>query len=301
MKYRIKSPGKINLWLKVRGKREDGYHDLETAFCQIDLKDYLHWEPGEGELTLEMKGAAMDNPRDNLVFKAAKLFTRETGIKIGGQMLLEKRIPMGAGLGGGSSNAATALKLFNRHHDNPLGDEKLADLALELGSDVPFFLKGGAQLGKGRGEVLSPAPLPRSLPLGGFLIMPKLHMSTKKVFETFDTMPPPPPFRKPIPEFGPIRRDRWDDFKPWLDEMPREGPCLGENDLVYAACKAYPEFEKYYNGLKSCTFRKGAFFMTGSGSTMVWLVNGVGHFEVRGLFRPHDWLSFYLNPENRNW
>jgi len=240
----IECPAKINLYLKVRGKRPDGYHALETLFCEIDLTDRLSFEPGPGPLELAVIGADLGDPRENLVMRAAELVTKETGRAIGGRFTLEKRIPAGGGLGGGSSDAAGALRLLNAHLDSAVPRARLAALALALGSDVPFFLVGGCCVGEGRGERLTQTALP-DIPRTGLLIMPGIHIATGSVF-----------------------RARAERDTP--EDAPRQ-PRIGENDLTDAARSVSPHFATIYDDLAACFDDPTRFFMTGSGSSLVYL------------------------------
>ncbi len=150
---------KINLYLDVVRRREDGYHDIETLFQSLDLADEVALEPrGEGRLTLECSLPELCAPEDNLALRAAALLRRHTGCRAGAHIRLEKRIPVAAGLAGGSADAAAALRGLNRLWGLALTHDDLAALALELGSDVPYCLTGGLAAARGRGECLTPLP-----------------------------------------------------------------------------------------------------------------------------------------------
>jgi 4-diphosphocytidyl-2-C-methyl-D-erythritol kinase len=183
---RALAPAKLNLALAVTGKRPDGYHDLLTVFQAIDLADRVEVaareEPGIG---LEVTGPepAPAGP-ENLVVRAALAFARETGIEAGVAIRLTKRIPVGAGLGGGSSDAAATLLAMEALHAIDLGEDVRRRLALDLGSDVPFFLTGGTALGEGRGERLTPLPPPP--PCAWVLIVPPFPIPTADAFQAFD-------------------------------------------------------------------------------------------------------------------
>jgi 4-diphosphocytidyl-2-C-methyl-D-erythritol kinase len=150
----VKAPAKINLTLEVLGKRPDGYHEIKSLMQTIGLFDVLHFETAES-LTLDCSDRSLQS-KDNLVFRAAELL-RKTAVYRGGTAIhLEKHIPVSAGLGGGSSDAAAALLGLNRLWKCKLGREQLAELAAQIGSDVPFFIYGGAALVEGRGEKITP-------------------------------------------------------------------------------------------------------------------------------------------------
>ncbi|MDO9066452.1 MAG: 4-(cytidine 5'-diphospho)-2-C-methyl-D-erythritol kinase, partial [Chloroflexota bacterium] len=150
------APAKINLTLEALGRYPDGYHEIVSILQTIDLCDTLTVE-SSSHLHLAAPGLDCDES-DNLVLKAAQLLREATGCSLGAEMLLTKHIPAASGLGGGSSDAATALVALNQLWELGLGSEALADLAARLGSDVPFFLGGATALARGRGERLEPLP-----------------------------------------------------------------------------------------------------------------------------------------------
>jgi len=147
------SPAKINLFLAVTGRRTDGYHDLLSVAAPVDFGDTLKIETrGEGEFALECTDPGVPRDESNLVLKAARLFAEATGWRGGAAFFLEKRTPTGAGLGGGSSNAATALRGLNFLAGEPLDPAGLAALAARAGSDCALFLPGVPVVMRGRGE-----------------------------------------------------------------------------------------------------------------------------------------------------
>ena len=156
----IKAYAKINLTLEVLGRRPDGYHEVRTVLQTIDLKDILNITPAS-HLKVECSVPGLDN-EDNLVWKAASALRTATGCNKGAKIHLEKHIPVGMGLGGGSSDAAATLKALNSLWGIQMDDTGLQSIAASLGSDVPFFLKGGTALGEGRGEIMTDLhPLPQ--------------------------------------------------------------------------------------------------------------------------------------------
>lgn len=150
------SPAKLNLLLDVLGRRPDGYHDLETILYPLAVFDTLHFETRPSSIELSCSDARLPTDERNLVYRAARRFFEVAGIRSGVRIHLEKRIPQGAGLGGGSGNAAVTLRVLNECFDNPLTAEQLHHLAAELGADVPFFLLNRPALGTGRGDRLQP-------------------------------------------------------------------------------------------------------------------------------------------------
>lgn len=152
----FKAYAKVNLTLEVLGQRDDGYHDIVSIMQVIDLADTLTLEEADG-ISLDCDDPKLAGP-DNLALKAARLLADETGTKRGVRIALRKGIPVAAGLGGGSTDAAAVLRGLDRFWELKLPPERLSSLAAKLGSDVPFFLHGGTAMVQGRGEVVRPIP-----------------------------------------------------------------------------------------------------------------------------------------------
>ena len=175
----LRASAKVNLVLEVLGKRPDGYHELSTVMQAVDLFDRLTVEAA-ATITLETSEPALPTDDRNLVVRAARLLREAAGVEAGARIVLDKRIPLAAGLGGGSSDAAATLLGLNRLWGLRWRRERLVELAVKLGMDVPFFLGRGRALGTSRGEVLS------SLPgVGGYamvLVNPGVGLSTQEVY-----------------------------------------------------------------------------------------------------------------------
>jgi 4-diphosphocytidyl-2-C-methyl-D-erythritol kinase len=185
----VKAPAKINLHLRVMGRRSDGFHQIETLLQTIDIADdlcALVAPPDVLELRVHPAGVLATDD-DNLVMRAANALRQHAGTKVGARLELFKRIPIGAGLGGGSSDAASTLMLLDELWELRLGRDVLHELAGELGSDVPFFLVGGLAVATGRGEVIR--PLPDVSPLGVIVCAPPIEVSTADVYERFSKGP----------------------------------------------------------------------------------------------------------------
>lgn len=186
-KITLTSFAKINLGLEVDGLREDGYHRLTTLFQTVALRDRLTFETRpDGQISLA--GNRPDVPWDenNLIYRSALELRRATGLEAGASIFVEKNIPPGRGLAGGSSNAAVTLLALNRLWGCQLGREKLKALAAELGADVPFFLHGGLCLGTGKGEELREVPeLP---PAWVVLVIPDFSVSTALAYREYDRL-----------------------------------------------------------------------------------------------------------------
>ena len=183
MKLIFKTPAKINLGLFVLGKRSDGYHDLETLFQMVSLYDTVELESLENRIELACDDPKVPADDSNLMIRAARLLQETVPEKtgLGCRMVLKKKIPMGAGLGGGSGNAAGVLIGLNRLWDLQLKFSELSKIAAQLGSDIPFFLCAPSALGEGRGERLTPLPSPKKFHV--VLVFPRVSMATAEVFQ----------------------------------------------------------------------------------------------------------------------
>ncbi len=177
----IEAPAKINLTLDVKGKRDDGYHELETVMHPISLVDRLTLTKADDDIRIESNCELLPRGKNNLVYQAAKLFFEKTGRRAGVNVFIEKNIPIGAGLAGGSTNAAGTLLGLNNLYQAHLSPEQLWGLACQLGSDVPFCLIKTSALAQGRGEVLS--PLPKIDKLNFLLVKPDFHIATPEIFK----------------------------------------------------------------------------------------------------------------------
>ena len=160
------APAKVNLNLTVKGRRKDGFHDIESLMVPISIFDRLRISHVEkGELQFTCSDESLPTGDENLVVRAARLFCESTGMEPRLKIALTKEIPHGAGLGGGSSDAASTLLGLNRLFETELSREALAKMAAELGSDIPFFIYQSAAVIRGRGETVSPQPFRHSLSL----------------------------------------------------------------------------------------------------------------------------------------
>lgn len=176
----VLAPAKINLHLEVLGKRPDGYHELETLLVSVSLHDSLVFTPRPADVVVETSDPGLGGGMENLVTRAADLIRCEAKRQEGVSIRLTKRIPMQAGLGGGSSDAAACLAGLNRWWNLGWSDQRLAELGAEIGSDVPFFFHTPAAVCRGRGEKVEPATIGRTLDV--LLIKPDAGLSTADVF-----------------------------------------------------------------------------------------------------------------------
>jgi 4-diphosphocytidyl-2-C-methyl-D-erythritol kinase len=177
----MSAPAKVNLFLKILAREESGYHQLETLFQALALEDRVLMGPGDGDVSLTLDGPRLGPPEENLAFKAAKAFKDAAGLTDGIRIHLEKRIPIAAGLGGGSSDAAAVLRGLNALFPHRLTEKELLAVAAGLGADVPFFLSPSPlALAWGRGHRLLPLPpLPRRVVL---VAAPPLGVSTAEAY-----------------------------------------------------------------------------------------------------------------------
>jgi 4-diphosphocytidyl-2-C-methyl-D-erythritol kinase len=252
------SPAKLNLFLKVTGKRANGYHELESLFAFCDLADVLEVEKSS-EFKLEISGefAGFVDQKENLFTKILNFFAQEFGISKNLHIKIQKNIPVGAGLGGGSSNAAFFMRALNEIFSLKLSKEKLQEISLNFGSDIAFFFEGQASMIKGRGEIIE--KFPNFVPLFALLINPKIFLSTAEVFREFNGN-----FSKEIATEELLKRDVFE-----LLNLP--------NDLEKPAIKLCPEIVKILSELKNhnADFAK----MSGSGATCFGIFEDEGKLE----------------------
>jgi len=173
------APAKLNLMLRVLGRRADGYHQLQTVFQFIDRCDRLFFDPRSDGRIERIDGPAEIPPEQDLVVRAARALAEASGCRSGISIRVDKRLPMGGGLGGGSSDAATTLQALNQLWGTGLSVERLAAIGLRLGADVPVFVRGTAAWGEGVGETLVPIELPRPWYL---VLTPSCHVATGAIF-----------------------------------------------------------------------------------------------------------------------
>ncbi len=243
-----KSIAKINLGLLITEKRSDGFHNLETIFYPIhDLFDLMKFEKSTEYLFISNTDLKFDE--DNLIYKAVKILENEVNEKLPVTIELEKKIPIGGGLGGGSSNAASTLMELNQLFHLQLSDSTLKKLALMLGSDVPYFLNSKPALAKGRGEIL----MPLDLRIKGIILIvnPNIHISTKEVFS------------KVKPQNRSILVSQLNDKDNFRCEKARN---ILINDFEQIVFEEYPEIEEIKR--KMIEHEAKLAMMSGTGSTV---------------------------------
>lgn len=256
MPYRVLAPAKVNLTLRVLGRRPDGFHELSSLFAPISLADRLLVRVGGKRIRVRVPGRPELETPDNLCAKAALAFAAETGLPAGVDVVLEKRIPVAAGLGGGSTDAAAVLRCLARAHGLRAGDPRVARAALAVGSDVPFFLRAVPALARGRGETLGPAPLLPDLHL--LVVKPPFGVSAGEAYGTLA--------RLRAEGALPPGRDR--RLPPSLPDMSAVARAL-HNDLEAAVLRLHPELDELRHRLRRAG--AGGVLMSGSGSCVFGL------------------------------
>ena len=239
---RLRAPAKLNLSLRILGRRSDGYHDIETLFERIDLADELRIEPAE-TLTLTSSDPGLSCGEDNLILKAARVLQQAGGTLQGARIHLTKRIPVAAGLGGGSSDAAATLRGLNELWHLGLEPSRLLELGSVLGADVPFFLhETPFAIGRGRGEVCEPL---EAFPLAHVLVMPPERLSTQAVYDAWDASAPEIRLTAAAPSItmmahalrngslGELAEGLWNDLEP---EAIRRCPVIATIQACLRAC-----------------------------------------------------------------
>ncbi len=267
----IQSPAKINLFLQVTGKRPDGYHTLNSLMCCIGLYDTLRLSINAPGHSVSCSDPRVPDDETNLAFRAADLFYRKLNMESGVSIRIDKQIPVAAGLGGGSSNAAAVLLGLNRFFDFPLSTDDLSSLGLSLGADVPFFIRHRPATVTGIGERIEPYQgLP---PLKVLLIYPGFGVSTAEIFKNVN--------------LGLTKHEKKISLFPFNNKAfdIRQHVC---NDLEAVAIAKYPEICV----AKDVLIRQNAdaVLMSGSGSTVFGLF-----FDPQEARRSRDRISLYPN------
>jgi 4-diphosphocytidyl-2-C-methyl-D-erythritol kinase len=244
------APAKINLSLKILNQRRDGFHEIETVIAPVSLSDDLTIEKQNRWIDLQCDDPSVPTGQDNLVVSAAKAFFERTKQKGGVTIRLTKKIPHGAGLGGGSSDAATTLIALNRLFDAKLSRGDLAKLASTIGSDIPFFLFESAAICRGRGEFVEPIKLREKLPV--LLLKPAFGVPTNWAYSRWQESREVPGASYSTQKFAgqtfanDLERPVFEKFvflaelKTWLLQQPEVGAALmsGSGSTVFAALRS---------------------------------------------------------------
>lgn len=251
------APAKINLFLHITGRRADGYHLLQTVFQFLDYGDELDFElTGDG--TLQRQGDVLPGvmPEQNLILRAARALQQATGTQFGAVISLRKRLPIGGGLGGGSSDAATTLVALNHLWRAGLTIDQLAEIGLRLGADVPVFVRGQAAWAEGVGEQLTPLP---DLPTPWYLVIaPDCQVSTAEIFSAPELTRDAQALK--IPPFlrgqggnvcEPVVRSRYPEVAQALDWLSRYAPARmsGTGACIFAAFETEAQAQEVFRQL----------------------------------------------------
>jgi 4-diphosphocytidyl-2-C-methyl-D-erythritol kinase len=276
---KVLAPAKINIFLEVVGRRKDGYHNLESIMQTVSLYDRLTIKPAPGGITLKCSRKELPVDRSNLVMKAALLLKNELKISSGADIYLEKKIPLGAGLGGGSSDAAAALNGLLKLWKRKLPEARLNKLAAMVGADVPFFLCGGTAVARGIGERLE--KLKRGKTAYILLVNPGFGVATKTVYENLSF---------PLTKKQKINRIL-ELFKGGTS--PRAWKKMMYNRLEEVVLPRYPEIESIKDIFRS---QNCECLMSGSGSTVFGVVPGLkAGKRMKSLFERSGWKSWLVH------
>jgi 4-diphosphocytidyl-2-C-methyl-D-erythritol kinase len=270
---------KINLGLLVLEKRPDGYHTIETVFHRVGLFDEISLDAAP-DIVVESSSPNAPGDERNICFKAARLLQAQLKIRSGVKISIQKNIPVGAGLGGGSSDAAAVLLHLPAFWSRTVGEQQLSSLAIQLGSDVPYFLKAGSAHARGRGEILTHVPL--DIPYSILLCNPGIHVSTAWAYQRVTS------------------RNRSADLATIVRKGMNDPKCLQEieNDFESTVLEAYPVVRE----VKRIMMDNGATFslMTGSGSTVFGLYAGIERAEQTSHVLEARGFQVHVTPPHFN-
>jgi 4-diphosphocytidyl-2-C-methyl-D-erythritol kinase len=264
------APAKLNLFLHVTGRRADGYHTLQTMFRFVDICDEVGFRLREDDGIHRLAPIAGIDEDQDLTLRAARLLQLTSGCRLGVDIDIDKRLPMGGGLGGGSSDAATTLMVLNKMWSLGLSRNRLQQIALQLGADVPVFVFGRSAFGEGVGERLQAIELD---PAWYLILVPQVTVSTAEIFAARELTRNTKAIRIAALSVG-----------------------QGHNDLQPVACKRFPEIARHLNWLGK--FGKAA--MTGSGACVFSAFDS--ELEARSVFDrlPADMKGFVARGLNRH-
>ena len=266
----LPSPAKLNLFLHILDRREDGYHNLQTLFQLLDYGDQLSFSINKQPEINVISDLKDVKPQDNLVFKAARALQEATNCSWGCEIQLAKKIPMGAGLGGGSSNAATTLVGLNSLWQCNLSHDQLAEIGSDLGADIPVFVKGLSAFAEGIGDKLTPISLN---PIWYLVVTPKIKVSTEQIFCHSELTRNAPAIK----------------IRALSEELYR-------NDCQSVVETLYPEVKQVSDWLK----RYGNPLMTGTGASVYCRFDSQQEAKKAQQTVPNSWSSFVAKGINQS-
>ncbi len=275
-KIKLLSPAKINIGLRVLRKRHDGYHDIETIFHEVKIFDEIEMEISD-KVEFETNSNEIPIGADNLCLKAVRIFFESFGIHSGVRIYLKKVIPVGAGLGGGSSNSATVLKGLNILFGVGADEDLLCELGSLIGSDVPFFIKGGTAYATGRGEIIEKIQV--DVPYKIVLVYPRVQISTAWAYGNLKLK----------------NHEGEENLKKIFIEnvgKPEKLRELVENDFEELVFSNYPQVEE----VKSKLYELGSVFslMSGSGSTVFGFFNEIDRINREKILRTFSDYTVFI-------
>jgi len=280
-KITLKAPAKINLFLKVIGKRPDDYHDIYSWFQAVDLYDVLHFAKNENrEINLSVEGTTnLSTDKNNLIIKTASMMFRRFQLPGGLNIKLEKKIPIGAGMAGGSTDAASTIYAISKIYDLDLENKEMANLGLEIGSDVPFFFSSGQAEVTGRGEIIKNIVLPSNYSI--MLIVPRISVSTKMAYKqiSLDLTS----YKEHV-KFKPSK-----DFAELVARIRSVG-----NDFEKRILKSHPVLDDIRVLLDN--FGAAVTRMSGTGPTIFGLFEDMPEGGGMPSFTRGDWRVFFVQP-----
>ena len=269
----LPAPAKLNLFLHITGRREDGYHNLQTLFQFLDLADQISFFNLTGDSTIDLQ-VSPELPgvhnEENLVYQAGRILQEHTGCRLGARIRLKKTLPLGGGVGGGSSDAATTLVGLNYLWKTGLDEDQLACLGRQLGADVPVFVRGRAAFAEGIGDQLYPMNLPEPWYM---LVVPECQVKTAKMFNH--------------PELP----------RNTLEITPEVAlKVVGENDFEKIVRKLYPPVERVMVKVNEV----GKAHLTGSGSCVFAAYNTYKEAALAKLQLPKEWQVYVTQGCNKS-
>lgn len=278
----IAAPAKINLFLRVMRKRPDGYHDIYSWFQMVNLFDFLRIEPADdGQILIETNSPNLPTGPENLVYRAAQVIQNRVGRPIGFNIRLQKEIPLAAGLGGGSSDAAAFILAADTLYDLKMSRTEMAEMGLELGSDIPFFFGRGQSEVSGRGEIVKPIEL--SIDYTVVLVTPPFHIRAAEAYSKLNLS-----LTEPVQNVNFNSCQQAKELFAVVSNL--------DNDLERALRTSYPILDKIGKRMR----KQGADIvrLTGSGPTMFALFKTIDSTreDLKHAFEGEGWGVWIVRP-----
>ncbi|MDK1023206.1 MAG: 4-(cytidine 5'-diphospho)-2-C-methyl-D-erythritol kinase [Gammaproteobacteria bacterium] len=275
----LPAPGKLNLFLHIIGRRPDGFHELQTLFQMVEFADEIRFE-STPDSRVTVKGDFADTPpENNLIYKAAMSLRKAADIGCGAIIQVNKKLPIGGGMGGGSSNAATTLIGLNLLWDTNLQDDDMMHIGLQLGADVPLFIAGKTAWGEGAGERLTPLQMPEKWFL---VVVPDCHVSTTAIFQN----------QQLTRDTSPIKIARFLEHDDLYSGQASD--LILRNDCEPVVRELYPEIDAALNWLSQW----GPARMTGTGASVFSVFHDEDDANRVLAQLPRDWVGIVTRGVN---